>query len=59
MAILYTKTNFNISGILLAMMDISVNIDGAVDAIPPIQNWGNLKHSNQYFEHTEVVLLAP
>ena len=40
-------------------MHLSVNIDGAVGASPPIYNWGTLKDLNQCFEHIETVLLAP
>ena len=40
-------------------MHVSVTIDGAIGASPPIYNWGNLKHPNQCFEHTEAVLLDP
>ena len=41
------------------MMHISVDIDGAADASPPIDNLGNLKHLNQCFERIGTVLLAP
>ena len=41
------------------MMHISVDIDGAADASPPIHNWGSLKDPNQCFERIETVLLAP
>ena len=36
-------------------MHVSVNIDGAVGASPPIHNWD----PNQCFERIETVLLAP
>ena len=40
-------------------MHVSVNIDGAVGASPPIYNWGSLKDPNQCFEGIETILLAP